>query len=343
MNEITITAPDDWHCHLRDGNYLTRTVFDTATRFRRAIIMPNLKPPVTTVMQAVHYAERIRQCIPADLCFDPLLTLYLTEETPIELITEAKDTGFIVACKLYPAGATTHSAAGVKHIEKIYPVLAAMEEIGLILCIHGESIEPEIDVFDREERFIDKNLTLIMEKFPKLKIVLEHISSRAAVEFVKNASSQLAATITVHHMLLNRNDLLVGGLHPHYFCLPVVKREEDRVALIEAAISGNSKFFLGTDSAPHPVHDKESHVCAAGVYTAHAAIELYAEIFERHQSLHRLEGFASVYGARFYGLPQNQEKMTLIKSSWEVPETLTFGNDQLIPLRAKEQVHWKIA
>lgn len=342
MDKIIITRPDDWHCHLRDDDFLHRTVSDTAARFRRALIMPNLKPPVTTVMQAIHYAQRIRQCIPADHSFDPLLTLYLTEETSAKTIAEAKDTGFIVACKLYPAGATTHSADGIKNIQNMDAVFAAMEEKNMVLCIHGESIESHIDVFDREERFIEKYLLDLRKKFPGLKIVLEHVSTKVAVEYVKNASNNLAATITAHHLLLNRNDLLRGGLRPHYYCLPILKRQEDQEALIAAAMSGDPKFFLGTDSAPHSINSKESSCCAAGIYTAHAAIELYAEIFDHHKHLDKLEGFSSLYGAQFYGLPINEEKITLRKEPWHVPASLSFGHEQMIPLRAGEVMQWRL-
>jgi dihydroorotase len=342
MKKITMTAPDDWHCHLRDEKYLSRTVPDIAARFRRALVMPNLKPPVTTVIQAIQYAERIRQHIPQGSSFHPLITLYLTEDTQAKLIHEAKDTGFIIACKLYPAGATTHSAAGVKDLQKINTVLEAMQEKDMVLCIHGESIEPEVDVFDREQRFIEKYLAPLIKRFPNLRIVLEHVSTKTAVDFVTEAPSTLAATITVHHLLLNRNDLLVGGLHPHYYCLPVLKRNTDQEALLKAAMSGNPKFFLGTDSAPHSVHNKEACLCAAGIYTAYSAIELYAEVFDHHHQLDRLEGFASLFGAQFYKLPVNEDKITLTQEAWQVPATLAFGDEQVVPFRAGEEIRWKL-
>lgn len=340
--KITIIAPDDWHCHLRDDAFLARTVPDTATRFKRAVIMPNLNPPVTTVIQAKKYLQRIHEYIPQGNEFMPLMTLYLTEETSPNTLREAKKSGFIIACKLYPAGVTTHTTKGVRKLTKIYPLLEIMQNEDLLLLIHGESIDSTIDIFDREAVFIDRELNALIQQFPKLRIVLEHISTRYAVNFVKQTTHYLGATITAHHLLLNRNNLLVGGIYPHYYCLPVLKRVQDQAALIAAATSGNAKFFLGTDSAPHPLQKKESSCGCAGIYTAHAAIELYTEIFAQQNALDQLEAFASINGAKFYGLPLNSQTITLVNDSWRVPKTLPFGDQQLIPLRAGETVKWCI-
>lgn len=340
--KITLTKPDDWHCHFRDNEKLSRTVIDTSARFQRAIIMPNLSTPITTVPQAKKYLERIQKHIPKNISFQPLMTLYLHDEMDVQTIRDAKQSGFIVACKLYPAGATTHSKAGVTNLEKIYSVLEAMQKEELLLLLHGESIDPAIDIFDREKIFIEKQLKKLLKQFPNLRMVLEHISTKTAVEFVKQTPKTLAATITPHHLLLNRNDLLLGGIRPHYYCLPIVKRKEDQKALIEAATSGNPKFFLGTDSAPHAISQKENACGCAGIYSSHAAIELYAEIFEEHGVLNQLESFACLNGANFYRLPINKETITLVKESWKVPEKLSFGKESLIPLAAGKMLRWKI-
>jgi dihydroorotase len=316
---------------------------DTARRFARAIVMPNLKPPVTTVGAASGYRDRILAAVPSGVSFEPLMTLYLTDNTQPEEIAKARQSGFIHAVKYYPAGATTNSDSGVTDMHKAYPAIAAMEEHGVPLLLHGEVTDAEVDVFDREAVFINRHLTRLMKDFPKLKIVLEHITTRQAVEFVKAAPANVGATITAHHLLFNRNAMFKGGIRPHYYCLPVLKRETHREALIDAAISGNPKFFLGTDSAPHAQNAKESSCGCAGIYTAHAAIEFYAEVFERAGALNRLEAFASFIGPEFYGLPRNTEKLTLRKEIWTVPESLTMGADKLVPLGAGERVTWKLS
>ena len=343
MDRITITRPDDWHLHLRDGPEMAAVLADTAKRFGRAIVMPNLKPPVTTTQLALHYRERILGELPEDSTFQPLMTLYLTDDTPPEEIARAKLSGQVHAVKLYPAGATTHSDAGVTRISRCFRTLEKMEELGLPLLIHGESTDPHIDVFDRERVFIEEILGPAVERFSRLKIVLEHITTREAVHFVEVTGPRIAATITAHHLLLNRNALFMGGMRPHHYCLPVLKREEDREALVEAATSGNPKFFLGTDSAPHAQPAKETACGCAGIYTAHAAIELYAAAFEEAGALDKLEGFASRFGAAFYGLPENKDKITLKRKEWKVPATLPFGKQRLVPLRAGETVPWKLA
>lgn len=342
MNDLVITQPDDWHCHLRDGDYLARTVADTALQFQRAIVMPNLKPPITTVLDATHYQQRIQQHIPKHLHFEPLMTLYLTESVSPDEITAAKKSNSVFACKYYPAGATTNSHAGIQSLKNIYPILEQMQFVDLPLCIHGESITPHADVFDREKLFLEETLKKIVNDFPKLRIILEHISTKAAVEFVLHAPNTVAATITPHHLHYNRNDLFHHGIHPHYYCLPILKRKEDQDALIEAAISGNPKFFLGTDSAPHTQETKENACGCAGIYSAHAALGLYAEIFEQHHALPRFEKFASVFGAEFYQLPINKNKITLIKNPYTVPHALSFGKTQLIPMKSGETVQWQI-
>lgn len=342
MNELTLTRPDDWHLHLRDGEAMKSVLPDTVKRFARAIVMPNLKPPVTTVEAARGYRDRILAALPAGMTFEPLMTLYLTDNTPAEEIAKARQSGFIHAVKYYPAGATTNSDSGVTDMHKAYPALAAMEEHGVPLLLHGEVTDADVDVFDREAVFIDRTLARLMQDFPKLRIVLEHITTRQAVEFVKTAPAHVGATITVHHLLYNRNAMFKGGIRPHFYCLPVLKRENHREALIEAAISGNPKFFLGTDSAPHAQHAKESSCGCAGIYTAHAAIELYAEVFEEAGALNRLESFASFFGPDFYGLPRNTGKITLKKESWIVPDSLDMGGQKLVPLRASEAVRWKL-
>ena len=343
MATLTITRPDDWHVHLRDGALMAAVLPDTARRFARAIIMPNLKPPTSTTDLALAYRERILTALPAGMQFEPLMTLYLTDNTtPVE-IRKAKMSGLIHAVKYYPAGATTHADAGVTAISQCYDALAAMEEVGLPLLIHGEVSNPKVDVFDREQVFIDKVLVPLVERFPQLKVVLEHITTRQAVDFVNAAAPHVGATITAHHLLYNRNAMFAGGIRPHLYCLPVLKREEHRSVLLAAATSGNPKFFLGTDSAPHARHAKESACGCAGIYTAHAAIELYAEAFDSVNALAKLEAFASFFGADFYGLPRNTEKITLAKAAWPVPAELAFGPEKVVPLRAGETIAWRIA
>jgi dihydroorotase len=342
MNELTITRPDDWHLHLRDEGAMAAVLPDTARRFARAIIMPNLKPPVTTVDEAARYRDRILAVLPAGMTFEPLMTLYLTDNTPAEEIIRAKQSGFVKAVKYYPAGATTHSDSGVTKLSKAYPALAAMEEHQVTLLLHGEVTDAEVDVFDRETVFVERHLSRLLKDFPRLKVVLEHITTRQAAEFVRAAPANVAATVTVHHLLYNRNAMFRGGIRPHYYCVPVLKRESHREALIKAATSGNPKFFLGTDSAPHAQTAKESGCGCAGIYTAHASIELYAEVFESAGALDKLEGFASHHGADFYGLPRNSEKISLRKESWLVPQTMTMDGQLLIPLRAGESVGWQL-
>lgn len=342
LHTISLTRPDDWHLHLRDGSALQRTVADTARCFKRAIVMPNLHPPVTNVDQAVAYRQRILEACPPNSDFEPLMTLYLTDNTSPETILAAKESGFIQAVKLYPAGATTNSDAGVTDITHCYPTIEAMQKAGMPLLLHGEVTHSETDIFDREKIFIEQKLIPLLRDFPELKVVFEHITTKDAADFVAEASPFVAATITPHHLLLNRNDMLVGGIRPHHFCLPVLKRNTHQKALITAATSSNPKFFLGTDSAPHTQSSKESACGCAGIYSAHAAIELYAEVFDKHECLDKLEGFASFYGADFYGLPRNTQQITLQKTDWLVPETLEFGDSSLVPMRAGESVHWKL-
>ncbi|XQW86894.1 dihydroorotase [Thalassotalea piscium] len=341
MTTISIIRPDDWHVHLRDGDALKTTVNDISRYFGRAIIMPNLVPPVTNAALAHQYRERIMS-YSSSAHFTPLMVIYLTDSTTAEDIQQAKDSGIVYAAKLYPAGATTNSSSGVTQISNIYPVLEAMEKLGMPLLIHGEVTADDIDIFDREHVFIETILAPLVAKFTQLKIVLEHITTKQAVDFVTNAGSNIAATITVHHLLFNRNHMLVGGIRPHYFCLPILKRNIHQKALIKAATSGNEKFFLGTDSAPHPQHAKESACGCAGCYTAHAAIELYAEVFEQEGALDQLEAFASINGPKFYDLPINNDKITLTKKSWSVPATMAFGNDNVVPLRAGETISWQV-
>lgn len=343
MQTITFTRPDDWHLHVRDGALMAAVLPDTARRFARAIIMPNLKPPITTTELAREYRARIVAATPPGMRFEPLMTLYLTDNTSPNELRTAKLSGLIHGVKYYPAGATTHSDAGVTAISKCYDALHTMEEVGLPLLIHGEVTNPKVDVFDREEVFIDNVLEPLAARFPRLKIVLEHITTRQAVDFVKAAPENVAATITAHHLLHNRNAMFAGGMRPHLYCLPVLKREEHRWVLLAAATSGNPKFFLGTDSAPHAKHAKESACGCAGIYSAHAAIELYAEAFESANALGKLEAFASFYGADFYGLPRNTDTITLAKQVWDVPAELAFGPDKLVPMRAGERVGWRLA
>lgn len=340
MQSITITRPDDWHLHVRDGLPMRDVVPHSAAQFGRAIIMPNLRPPVTTTELALAYRDRIRAAVPAGLDFEPLMTLYLTDNLPPGEIVRAKAAG-VVACKLYPAGATTNSDAGVTDLRKTYPTLEAMQREGLVLLVHGEVTDPAIDVFDREAIFIDRQLVPLRRDFPELRIVMEHITTQEGAHYVRDADRFVGATITAHHLLYNRNAIFTGGIRPHYYCLPILKRETHRIALVEAATSGSGKFFLGTDSAPHPAHLKEHALGCAGCYTAHAAIELYAEAFERANALDRLEGFASFHGADFYGLPRNTGRITLDRQAWTVPETLAFGEATLKPLGGGETLNWK--
>lgn len=343
MEELTIKRPDDWHLHLRDGAVMASVLAHVAPRFGRAIVMPNLKPPVRTTQQALDYRERILAALPAGAAFEPLMTLYLTDDTSPEEIARAKLSGRIFGVKLYPAGATTHAEAGVTRLSRCFHALEQMQEIGLPLLVHGESTDPAVDVFDREKAFLEEVLGPALERFPRLKVVLEHITTRDAVQYVEVTGPNVAATITAHHLLMNRNALFMGGIRPHHYCLPVLKREEHREALVEAATSGNPKFFLGSDSAPHARSAKESACGCAGVYTAHAAIELYAVAFEEAGALERLQGFASEFGPRFYGLPANRDTITLRRREWRIPETLAFGAEELVPLRAGESIPWKLA
>ena len=343
MNEITLLRPDDWHLHVRDGEVLKDVIPDSARRFARAIIMPNLKPPITTVEQALGYRQRILDAVPEGGEFEPLMTLYLTGNTTPEEIDRAARDSRIHAVKYYPAGATTNSDAGLSAIEQAYEVLERMQERQLPLLVHGEVTDPEVDVFDREAVFIDRVLAPLLERFPHLRLVLEHITTRHAVAFVEGAGDNVAATITPHHLLMNRNAIFSGGIRPHHYCLPILKREEHRQALLAAATGGNPKFFLGTDSAPHARRAKESACGCAGMYSAHAAIELYAEAFDEAGALHRLEGFASCFGPDFYRLPRNEQRIKLKREDWRVPRSRRFGKDELIPLRAGETIRWKLA
>ncbi|MGV3498317.1 MAG: dihydroorotase [Hydrogenophaga sp.] len=338
---LTLTRPDDWHLHVRDGDALRTVVPHTAAQFGRAIIMPNLKPPVTTAAQAVAYRERIRAAVPAGMAFEPLMTLYLTDNLPADEIARAKAAG-VVALKLYPAGATTNSDAGVTDIRKTYKTLEAMQREGLLLLVHGEVTSSDIDLFDREAVFIDQVLIPLRRDFPELKIVMEHITTREAADYVASAGAHTAATITAHHLLFNRNAIFQGGIRPHYYCLPVLKRETHRLALVQAATSGSDRFFLGTDSAPHPAHLKEHATGCAGCYTAHAALELYAEAFEAAGALDKLEGFASFHGPAFYGLPRNAGTVTLRRETWTPPESFRFGEADLKPLRSGEALRWRL-
>lgn len=343
ISRLTITRPDDWHLHLRDGEVMASILSDTARRFGRAIVMPNLKPPVTTTEQALSYRDRILKVLPAKNSFKPLMTLYLTDATTPAEIIKAKSSGFVHAVKYYPAHATTNSEFGVSDIKRSYPIFASMEEQGLLLLVHGEVTDHAVDIFDRERVFIERYLTPLSKDFPKLRIVMEHITTKEAVKFVGESSQNIAATITAHHLLLNRNAIFDGGIRPHHYCLPVLKREIHRQALVEAAISGNKKFFLGTDSAPHPRRLKEATCGCAGIYTAHAAIELYAEAFEQAGALEKLEAFASFFGPDFYQLARNKDNITIEKKSWVVPDEIKFGNDPGVPLRAGGTISWKLA
>ena len=342
-DSLTLTRPDDWHIHFRDGAAMQSVLPDTARVFARAIAMPNLKPPVVTVDDAAAYRARLLAAVPAGVAFEPLMTLYLTDNTQPEEIVRAKASGFVHAVKYYPAGATTNSDSGVTELARAYRAIAAMEEHDLPLLLHGEVTDPEVDVFDREAVFIDRHLTRLLADFPRLRIVLEHITTRHAAEFVAAAPENVAATVTVHHLLYNRNAMFRGGMRPHMYCLPVLKREAHREALISAATSGNPKFFLGTDSAPHAVGAKETACGCAGIYSANAALELYAEAFEDAGALDKLEAFASFHGADFYRLPRNHGTLTLRRESWTAPSSLGFGSESLVPLRAGETVRWRIA
>lgn len=338
---LTITRPDDWHLHVRDGDALRTVVPHTAAQFGRAIIMPNLKPPVTTAAQAVAYRDRIRAAVPAGMSFEPLMTLYLTDNLPPDEIARAKDAG-VVALKLYPAGATTNSDAGVTDIRKTHKTLEAMQRAGLLLLVHGEVTSPDIDLFDREAVFIEQQMIPLRRDFPELKVVFEHITTKEAAEYVAEAGAFTAATLTAHHLLYNRNAIFTGGIRPHYYCLPVLKRETHRQALVAAATSGSDRFFLGTDSAPHPAHLKEHAMGCAGCYTAHAAIEMYAEAFDSVGALDQLEAFASFNGPAFYGLPRNSGTVTLKRESWTTPESFRFGEADLKPLRGGEALPWRL-
>ncbi len=342
MDHLTITRPDDWHIHLRDGAVLATTVPHAAAQFSRAIVMPNLAPPITTTDAALAYRQRILNAKPAGSNFEPLMTLYLTDGTLPDEIRKAKASGYVHAVKLYPAGATTHSDSGVTDLKKVYDCLTVMEEIDLPLLVHGEVTDTHIDIFDREKVFIEQKLQPLSERFPNLRIVFEHITTKDAADFVLFASENIAATITPHHLLLNRNDMLVGGIKPHHYCLPVLKREEHRQALLKVASSGNPKFFLGTDSAPHTKAAKENSCGCAGVYTAFAAIEFYAEAFESVGALGKLDGFASRFGAQFYRLPVNQQILSLVRQEWAVPKEFAFADDVVVPLRAGGELAWQL-
>ena len=340
MTSITITRPDDWHLHLRDGAAMRDVLPHTAARFARAIVMPNLRPPVTTTALALAYRERILAALPAGSRFEPLMTLYLTDNTRPGEIAAAKSSGVVHAVKYYPAGATTNSESGVTAIKKCYGVLEKMAEVGMPLLLHGEVTDNEVDVYDRERVFIERTLVSLVERFPRLRVVLEHITTREAAEFVRAAPPRVAATITAHHLMMSRNAMFAGGVRPHLYCLPILKRETHREALVAAAVSGNPKFFLGTDSAPHARHTKENDCGCAGMYTAHAGIELYAEVFAAAGALDRLEGFASHFGPDFYGLPRNTDRIVLSDQAWNVPASLPFGADTLVPLRAGGAIGW---
>ena len=345
LTTLTLARPDDWHLHVRDGAMLAGVLPHTARQFGRAIIMPNLKPPVTTTAQAQAYRERILAAVPAGMTFEPLMTLYLTDNTPPDEIRRARESGFVHGVKLYPAGATTNSDAGVTDLAKCAKTLETMQETGMPLLVHGEATDPSIDLFDREKVFIDRVMTPLRRDFPGLKVVFEHITTKDAADYVRDADAApglIGATITAHHLLYNRNAIFTGGIRPHYYCLPVLKREVHRLALVEAATGGSAKFFAGTDSAPHPAHLKEHALGCAGCYTAHAAMEMYALAFERAGALDKLEAFASFNGADYYGLPRNKGKVTLERAEWTVPDAYAFGDAQLKPLGAGEKLGWKL-
>ena len=340
--DLVLARPDDMHLHLRDGDALKAVLPDTVRQFARAIVMPNLRPPVITTELAATYRERIMAAIPKGMRFEPLMTLYLTDNTSAEEVKKAKASGIIHGVKLYPAGATTNSDSGVTSLDKCAKTLEAMQDADMPLLVHAEVTDSDVDVFDRERVFIDRHMTPLLKNFPALKVVFEHITTKDAAEFVMRAPNNVAATITAHHLLMNRNDMFKGGISPHHYCLPILKRETHRLALVAAATSGNSKFFLGTDSAPHAKHTKEAACGCAGMYTAHAAIELYAEAFEAANALDKLEAFASFYGADFYGLPRNTDTVTLVKQSWQVPNSLPYPDGELIPLRAGQHIAWQL-
>ena len=340
--ELTLTRPDDWHLHVRDGTALNTVIPHTAAQFARAIIMPNLKPPVITTALALAYRERILAALPKGADFTPLMTLYLTDNTRAEEIRAAQASGHVYAVKYYPAGATTNSDAGVTDMQKTYATLEVMAEIGMPLLVHGEVTRPDVDVFDREAVFIECHLAPLLQRIPHLKLVLEHITTANGIDFVSSAPANVAGTLTSHHLLMNRNAMFQGGIRPHHYCLPILKRERHRQALIEAAISGNPKFFLGTDSAPHARGAKENACGCAGMYTAHAAMELYAQAFEDAGALDKLEGFASHFGADFYGLPRNRDRITLVKQDWDVPASYPLAESELVPLYAGETLRWKV-
>ena len=342
MTRLTLARPDDWHLHLRDGPALRAVVGFTAARFGRAVVMPNLKPPVTTTAMALEYRSRIVASLPAGCSFEPLMTLYLTDNTPPAEVDRALESGAVCGFKYYPAGATTHSDSGVTRLERTFSVLERMEERGLVLQVHGEVTDADVDIFDREREFIDRHLSRIVSRYPRLRVVLEHVTTREAVDFVRSQGGNVAATVTPQHLLLNRNALLAGGIRPHHYCLPVLKRERDRAALLEAVASGHPRFFLGTDSAPHARADKESACGCAGVFSAPAAIELYAEAFEEAGALGRLEAFASHFGPDFYRLPRNGGSLTLVREPWAVPASCPFGAEEIVPFRAGTQVAWRL-
>jgi len=342
INILTITQPDDWHLHLRDGEALKAVLPDSARQFARAIVMPNLRPPVSSTALAVAYRQRILAALPSDLNFEPLMTLYLTDNTRAEEIRTAVASGIVHGVKFYPAGATTNSDSGVTDLERYKLALAEMERLGLPLLLHAEVTDKHVDVFDRERVFIERHMVTLIKDYPALKVVFEHITTKDAADFVLQSPSNVAATITAHHLLMNRNDMFVGGIKPHHYCLPILKREEHRQALLRVATSGNAKFFLGTDSAPHAKHTKEAACGCAGMYTAHAAMELYAEAFDSVGELDKLEGFASFYGADFYGLPRNTARIQLHRQNWTVSASLPFAGDSIIPLRAGQTITWKM-
>jgi dihydroorotase len=342
MKTLTLTRPDDWHLHLRDDALMQSVLPDTARQFARAIVMPNLRPPVTNTVQAVQYRQRILAALPAGMTFEPLMTLYLTDITSADEIRKAKQSGVVHAVKLYPAGATTNSDAGVTDLRKTYAALEEMQRCGMPLLVHGEVTSPDIDIFDREAVFIERVMQPLLKDLPDLRVVFEHITTKDAAQFVAGAPDNIAATLTPQHLLYNRNAMLVGGIRPHFYCLPILKRETHREALVKAAISGSKKFFLGTDSAPHAQHTKENACGCAGCYSAHTAIELYAEAFEAAGALDKLEAFASFYGADYYGLPRNTRQITLRKEEWQVPASVGFGEHRLVPLRAGEKMGWKL-
>ena len=342
MTTLSLRRPDDWHLHLRDGVQMAAVVGFTAQRFARALAMPNLKPPMTTTGALDAYRRRIRGALPDGARFEPLMTLYLTDRTSPDEVARAAASGFVVGAKLYPAGATTHSDAGVSSVDRAWPALEALSATGLVLQVHGEVTDPAVDVFDREQAFIDRVLERIVVRLPRLKVVFEHITTAVAVDYVRRARAGVAATITPQHLLLNRNALFDGGIRPHNYCLPVLKRERDRAALLDAATSGDPRFFLGTDSAPHGRGAKEASCGCAGVFSAHAALELYAEAFQTAGRLDRLEAFSSEHGADFYGVPRNGGTITLVREPWTVPAHYAFGDDELVPMRAGTELNWRV-